>query len=817
MISKRIIIADTVKFGAILLFMLSSVLGYSQLPTLEVNHDYSKNLVNEFLVYGPVSKDAKLSEIRDLDFVSPDSLHEVSTQGIYWTRFEIKCNSDETIILDFNRIDHIDVYYDELQQTNHFQTGYLLPASKKQMGKWNTIKLRLKAGSTYTIYSRLENTAHLTDFNIHLKSDLTWVKENSTKLIQDVGFLGIIGILTLYNFIIFLFGREKGYLYLSLYLFSVFLFFIFSSGLLRDFIVPEYPGHTLIFITSILLAPIFYYGFMVEFLDTKRLIPKWDKILKGLVRVDITIFLGAVLIFIITNNYQLASKISQITLLVNITAAYIAIFLLYKNRDSLAMYFIFGTLVMAIGATVDIILWDSKARLGDVSRIGFVIEIIFFSIGLGKKIQHIEKERQRAQMSYIEQLEINEKLVDKQNQILERQVSARTKELEEAKNSAEAATKMKSDFLSVMSHEIRTPMNAVIGMIHLLMDNKPGAHQKDNLKTLKFSAENLLVLMNDILDFNKIESGKLTLESVPFNLKMLTSGIQEVYSVRAESKDIQFEILLDKKLPPSVIGDPGRLTQILNNLISNAIKFTHQGKVEVRIDLVKKSHFSAKLEFSVKDSGIGISQDKQLIIFESFTQAQTDTSRQFGGTGLGLAITKSILELFSSEIHLNSQEGLGSRFYFQLELPIDRSSSRTKPEEDKNEKLKVIKGKKILIVDDNIVNLMMTSSFFKNWKVNSVLAKSGEEALDKITAHSFNLVLLDLQMPEMDGYEVARKIRKLGIEIPIIALSADTLSHADEGVIAAGMNDFIAKPFQPDELINIVYNYTKKNFKIDQE
>ncbi|MEO9802788.1 MAG: ATP-binding protein [Reichenbachiella sp.] len=238
--------------------------------------------------------------------------------------------------------------------------------------------------------------------------------------------------------------------------------------------------------------------------------------------------------------------------------------------------------------------------------------------------------------------------------------------IEIEKKNALAAAQAKSDFLSLMSHEIRTPMNVVIGSIYLLMEDDPSPEQAENLNMLKFSAENLLTLLNDILDLNKLESGKLELESIPFDMNLLIKGISDGYGVQARSKGIDFSLDVDDDIPKQLIGDPGRLSQILNNLISNGIKFTEEGDVKLRIRMLKKGHKKVKLKFIIEDTGIGIPPDKQEAIFENFTQANSNTTRKYGGSGLGLAITKHVLNLFGSDISLESELGKGSKFSFKL-------------------------------------------------------------------------------------------------------------------------------------------------------
>ncbi len=384
--------------------------------------------------------------------------------------------------------------------------------------------------------------------------------------------------------------------------------------------------------------------------------------------------------------------------------------------------------------------------------------------------------------------------------------------LHDAKEKAEEATNAKSHFLSMISHEIRTPMNAVIGLTHLLLQDQPRPDQLDSLKLLKFSGENLLTIINDILDFNKIEAGKINLESVDIDLEVLLTSTIQILRQRAEDKEIKLDFTYDPALPKTIKGDPVRISQIVTNLVGNGIKFTERGSVQLAITLAGKVGDNYKIRFVVKDTGIGIPADKIDTIFERFSQANEDTTRKFGGTGLGLAITRRLLQLMNSTVMVQSTPGVGSEFSFELALPAGQQ-----------QKVKVVTTAehgfellniKILLVEDNRVNQVVASNFLKRWGVELVIANNGREALQLITSKDYALVLMDLQMPELDGYETSRRIRNMDgafyANIPIIALTASAMTDVKGKVIAAGMNDFISKPFQPFDLYQKISTYIKK-------
>jgi len=400
-------------------------------------------------------------------------------------------------------------------------------------------------------------------------------------------------------------------------------------------------------------------------------------------------------------------------------------------------------------------------------------------------------------------------------QFLQQQIT-KAKELETqlivSKEVAEKAALTKSQFLSTMSHEIRTPMNAVIGFTHLLLKLDPRPDQMEYLRLLKFSAENLLVLINDILDFSKIEAGKVEFEEADFSIKDLVSNIRLALLQKANEKNIQLKLLIDQDLPEMVKGDPVRIGQILTNLISNAVKFTKEGKVTIVASFNKKTATHTLMDFEVTDTGIGIPEDKIEYIFDSFTQAAADTTRKFGGTGLGLTITKKLLEMMGSEIHVKSELGRGSEFSFSLEMKNSEVQFMSKhaPTEVIT---KSLKGVKLLIAEDNAINVILAKQYMMLWDVECDIAENGEIALTLVQTNDYDMVLMDIQMPEKDGYQTTIEIRNLPDEkykrLPIIALTASAMLDIKDQAFIVGMNDYISKPFNPDELYRKIALYSK--------
>ncbi len=381
--------------------------------------------------------------------------------------------------------------------------------------------------------------------------------------------------------------------------------------------------------------------------------------------------------------------------------------------------------------------------------------------------------------------------------------------LKQARAQAEQGFIVKSEFLSTMSHEIRTPLNAVIGMSHLLLRNDPREDQIEQIDVMLFSANNLLSIVNDVLDYNKIEAGKVSFEQIDMDLPSLLKNIVTGLQISAQDKGIALNLKIDGTLQNKVIGDPTRTSQVVTNLVHNAIKFTKVGAVEVSLAVLSQTEDEVLLLIKVKDSGIGISPEKQKMIFERFTQADSSTSRSFGGTGLGLAISKRILELQNSKLCLTSEEGQGSTFFFQQRfqksarpLEVKRKENLAKEEE------KPLTGIAILLVEDNLMNVMVAQKYLERWGAQIDVALNGVEALEKLDVSRHRLILLDLHMPVMDGYEASRKMRDDGVQIPIIALTANLPDEIQNQITGAGMDDIVVKPFLPDELYRKVLHHT---------
>ena len=386
------------------------------------------------------------------------------------------------------------------------------------------------------------------------------------------------------------------------------------------------------------------------------------------------------------------------------------------------------------------------------------------------------------------------------------------KQLEESRQKAEESLETRKLFLANISHEIRTPISAISGMSGILADTEISETQKQYVNAIQSSSKSLMVIVNDILDMSKLESGKFSAEFIPFELRSILDPLYTTYLLKTDEKGIAFSVEYPNDMPQWLFGDPTRLGQILNNLISNAIKFTDTGKVTLKITFEKKGKHN-EFSFSVTDTGIGIDQENLKTIFEFFSQEDNTITRRFGGTGLGLAISKSIAELLGGEITVESEKNVGSTFKFRLNMPEANVQLKNEAIDQSD-----LTGKNVLIVEDNELNRFLAVTILKKWNANIHIAVNGDEAVKAVSNLKIDIVLMDIQMPVMDGVAAAKAIRnELKSNIPIIALTANALESEKEKCWQAGMNDYITKPYNPEFLREKIILLTEHNSKAENQ
>ncbi len=725
-----------------------------------------------------------------------------------WRKIAIQSSDITEFIIDFGKHDFVDVFiFNEGREVDHLKTGYLIPSAERQVQSDNIARIQLVENENYDIYIRTEGVlnGHSTELTFNTLDG--WMKDQQLTIMTQVPFLVFLLCAIGYTLFTYFKQRMKAYSCFSILLLSTIVFYTFSTGFLREFVLDGQPTLVRFFLCSILVMPFCYYRMIEQVTTAAKVELESQVLLKWTGYTNLAFFAICSLALINPDSFGIVAKVVRYVLIADAAVGAVVIVNIYNKRTVEIKYFFLGTVIMVAGLLLGTLLWHTPLASNLIIALTTVLHVPLsaYSLGIiGKSL------RQKAQGPYVDERQEHQQMIERQKHDLATQIDELSQKLGGAMQEVEHSEKVKEDFLSIMSHEIRTPLNAIVGLTHLISREENIGEIKRNIGTLERSVDALLGLIDDVLDFNRMYTGQLQLDSIDFDLHETIKKIAKTYKLSAAQKDISFEFNFDPLIPIHVSGDSFRLTQVLDNLLSNAIKFTDEGNIRLTAKYCNREQGEkVRVRFEIEDSGIGIAPDDLTKIFDRFHEGDNDISRKYGESGLGLSIAKALISMMGSDFTVKSQQGGGSVISFVLEFersgPEDKASRRMEQIDEG-----VPQGLRVLVVDDNEMNRMILNQFLNKWGIDADDAENGKEAFEKIVKNSYDLVLLDLQMPIMDGYELTKLIRSNDMlrDLPIIAISADSISNVYEKVTAAGMNDFIVKPLNPADLKQKIVVYS---------
>lgn len=708
------------------------------------------------------------------------------TSDSYWLRFKLQnsSNTPKDYYLETARpiTDEADLYQiGNDMGTLHFKSGDQIPFNERQVAHRSTVfKIELPPNSIQNFYLNLKSDGETINLPLNLYSASSFWQVNYKQQM----FLGIFYGLLLLAGIIYLFFyfslKEKSFLYYGCYVFSIGLMQAALDGFIFQYALPQggFFNARVVLVTAI-LSNFFLLKYSEHFLYVSDHLPRLSKVFMALYAL---LAISLCMVFISPKALELAYPFCNINGLLSLITILVALFTMRYRRIPIDPYFSIGIFFLVIGllgfVMNNLSLLPNNFYTLNSAKFGTGFEIIFLSLSMTNLIRKLRLEKEKSQ--------------------------------EEALQKAEEISGLKTYFMSNMSHELRTPLNIIMGIAEIEI-SKPGNNdQRKQFEIIKNASYSLLSNVNDILDFEKIEKKEIQLKHEVFNPSVALTQISNNWKSEAENKGLNYLFEMEGEIPALVNGDAARFSQIINNVLGNAVKYTANGSINFKLQVIRKNKGLFCFSFSISDTGIGMSQEFKKNIFDSFSQMRLNHTRQFGGIGLGLAIVGHLVELHHGSITIESKESIGTKVI--IDLPIEGvvqeqlGEIETVPQKNRNDILHV------LVVEDNLLNQMVMKKMLNSYtNVSFSMANNGTEAIDALKKDSYDIVLMDLQMPIMDGYEATRIIRsgelgKTVCNIPIIAVTADAMEETHKKVLDIGMNDYMTKPINRDLL------FKKMNF-----
>lgn len=707
--------------------------------------------------------------------------------GTVWAKVTLNNNqpiSDWILVASWAHLQYLDMKVVDADGDviESYETGLSRPFSQRPIeNRFYAFPLQFYLGDQITLYFKIRN-----EFNIQLPLKIYSVNEfyklEQYKLLWLGSFLGILLVMSVYNLFLYLSTAQSSYLYYVIFVLCNFLYQCSFTGIGHQYLWQDNAliiAQSYSFMSAIAFIPASL--FMTDFLNLKKAAPRLFIIARILTGCWIL-----TAIFALMASNAVVRHINTPLALISCFYAIGLGFYFWARGEEIAKFYTIAWFTM-IASTVILVLMSlglvtKNFFTENIQQVGTIIEVVLLSLALGVRIKQYRQEKQKAEADA---------------------------------NLSALKSKAKSEFLATMSHEIRTPMNGVLGMAALLKESDLNESQNELLGYIESSGEALLTIINDILDYSKIEAGKLEVENIPYPLRQTVEQSCAVFKVLAKNRNIPLVINIDKDIPNALMGDANRIRQMLLNFISNAYKFTNEGSIQVNVKLIpnndtgkgNEANGRPLIKFEVIDPGIGISNENCTKLFSAFTQAEVSTSRKFGGTGLGLAITKQLAELMGGQVGVDSELGEGSTFWFKLPM-VEASKDSLAQEQDLSNVVRLDEHKlRVLVAEDNQVNQLVIKGILEKLSVQADFTSNGVEAIEKFRANltDYDAILMDCEMPELDGFEATRFLRayeksKALTPIPILALTAHAMEETHQSCIQSGMDDVIIKPINKNQL-----------------